>query len=70
MPSLALMRRQQIIDAPVASLEERRRKIESAVLPANIGALLDDAEASAGSALAWNFFESQERATYTRCAVR
>ena len=59
------MRRHQVIDVPVASLEERRRKIESVVLPANIGALLDDAEASAGSALAWNFFESHERATYS-----
>ena len=59
------MRRQQVIDVPIASLEERRRKIESAVLPANIGALLDDAEASAGTALAWNFFDSDERATYS-----
>ena len=59
------MRRQQFIDAPVASLAERRRKIERAVLPTNIGALLDDAAASAGSALAWNFFESHERATYS-----
>jgi len=59
------MRRQQIIDAPVASLEQRRRKIENAVLPTNIGALLDDAAACAVSALAWNFFESQERATYS-----
>ena len=59
------MRRQQIINAPVASLEERCRKIESAVLPANISALLDAAAASDGSALAWNFFESHERATYS-----
>lgn len=59
------MRRQQIIDARVARLAERRRKIESAVLPPNIGALLDDAEAAAGSTLAWYFFESHERATYS-----
>lgn len=59
------MRRHQVIDVPVASLEERRRKIESAVLPTNIGALLDNAQASAGTALAWNFFDSYERATYS-----
>ena len=58
------MRRHNIIAAAVPSLDERRRRIESESLPPNIGALLDEATLSAASALAWHFFESDERATY------
>src|SRR5512147_290202 len=58
------MRRHEVIATAVPSLEERRRRIERAPLPPNIGALLDDATAAAASSWAWNFFESGERATY------
>jgi acyl-CoA synthetase (AMP-forming)/AMP-acid ligase II len=57
-------RRQQIISLPVTPLEERIRQIESEPLPANIGALLDEAASAVPEQLAWNFFESGEKITY------
>lgn len=58
------MFRRRVVAAAVPSLEERRRTIEREPLPASIGALLDEACAAAESSLAWDFFESHERATY------
>jgi len=58
------MRRHNVVASVVPSLEERRGRIEGAPLPQNIGALLDDVASASGSSLAWNFFESGERALY------
>ena len=49
---------------------ERRRQIEAEPLPRNIGALLDDAAASAPDRLAWDFFERGERITYAALRER
>jgi crotonobetaine/carnitine-CoA ligase len=58
------MRRERVVASTPASADEIRRRIEAEALPASIGALLDDACAAAPDAPAWNFFESDERATY------
>jgi crotonobetaine/carnitine-CoA ligase len=58
------MRRHRVIAEQVPPLEVRRRRIESEPLPPNIGALLDEAAGAAPTSPAWNFFESDERATY------
>ena len=58
------MRRNQIVAEQVPPPEARRRRIESEPLPSSIGALLDEAAGNAPASLAWNFFESDERATY------
>src|SRR5512144_546250 len=65
------MRREQVVAATPASVETIRGRIESEALPPDIGALLDAAADSAPSAIAWDFFESDERATYAevRAAV-
>lgn len=65
------MRREQVVAATPASVETIRGRIESEPLPPDIGALLDAAADSAPSAIAWDFFESDERATYAevRAAV-
>ena len=49
---------------------ERRRQIESEPLPRNIGALVDDAASAAPDRLAWDFFESNERITYSALKER
>ncbi len=58
------MSRRDVLSVQVPPVEERRRRIESEPLPANIGALLDQAAADAPDQVAWNFFESGETATY------
>jgi len=58
------MRREEIVAASPATPEQIRRKLEAEPLPHNIGVLLDAAVAAAPEGLAWNFFESGERATY------
>lgn len=50
--------------------EERRRALEGASLPANIGALLDEAAAEAGQRDALNFFEIGVTLTYSELADR
>jgi long-chain acyl-CoA synthetase len=57
-------RRKDVLAEIVPPYEERRRKIEAEPLPANIGALIDEAADTAGDALLWNFFESGETITY------
>ena len=59
-----MTRRDQILALPVPMVEERSRQIESEPLPANIGALIDDAADRARDRLAWDFFESGETITY------
>ena len=49
---------------------ERRRRIESELLPRNIGALLDDAASAAPDLIACDFFECGERITYGRLKER
>jgi len=56
--------KQAVLEAAVPPLEERRRQIEHAPLPANIGALLDAAADDVPDRLAWNFFESGETIAY------
>jgi crotonobetaine/carnitine-CoA ligase len=58
------MARADVLKVRVPPVEERRRLIEAEPLPANIGALLDEAAAAVPDQLAWNFFESGETATY------
>lgn len=65
-----MSRRAAVLSMPVPQVEERRRAIEAAPLPANIGALLDDAAAAVPDQLAWNFFESGETATYRELRAR
>jgi len=64
------MSRANTLSRPGPSLEERRRRIESEPLPANIAALIDEAAAAAGDRLAWNFFESGETITYAELRRR
>lgn len=54
----------------VASLPERRRKIESEPLPGNLHALLAEAARDNGPATLWNFFEIGETITYADCLER
>ena len=58
------MPRSDVLSLQVPPLEERRRRIESEPLPANIAAILDQAAAEAPEQIAWNFFESGETITY------
>ena len=58
------MRREKVVAEATQSVRELRRRIEVEPLPPNICALLDAAASEAPDALAWNFFESEERATY------
>lgn len=60
------MWKDDILAQPVVPYEERRRRIESEPLPANIGALIDAAADEAGGRILWNFFESGETITYSR----
>ena len=64
------MSRSKTLSRPGPSLEERRRRIESEPLPANIAALIDEAADAAGDRLAWNFFESGEAITYSQLRRR
>ncbi len=57
-------RRAEVLAESVAPLEERRRRLEAEPLPANIGALLDEAAAEVPDHAAWNFFERGETITY------
>ena len=58
------MTRAAVLNVQVAPVAERRRRIEEEPLPANIGALLDEAAAAAPTRVAMNFFESGETLTY------
>jgi crotonobetaine/carnitine-CoA ligase len=58
------MSRSKTLSHPAASIDERRRRIEAEPLPTNIAALIDEAAATAGDRVAWNFFESDEVITY------
>ena len=49
--------------------EERRLAIEADPLPANVGALLDEAAAEVGDKPAWNFFEAGIVTTYSELAA-
>ena len=64
------MSRSQVLAEQVPSVAERIRRIEAEPLPANMAQLLDEAVAEAGDRLAWNFFESNETATYAQVAER
>jgi long-chain acyl-CoA synthetase len=64
------MSRFKTLSQPAPSLEERRRRIESEPLPANIAALIDEAADAAGDRMAWNFFESGETITYAELRRR
>jgi crotonobetaine/carnitine-CoA ligase len=62
--------RRDVLNVTVPSVEERRRRIEAEPLPANIGALLDQAAAAVPDQIAWNFFESGETVTYAALQTR
>ena len=64
------MSRRDVLSVQVPPVEDRRRRIEAEPLPANVGALLDEAAAAAPDQLAWNFFESGETATYAALRSR
>lgn len=64
------MSRRDVLSVQVPPVEERRRRIESEPLPANIGALVDQAAADSPDQVAWNFFESGETATYSQVQAR
>ena len=64
------MTRADVLKVKVPPVDERRRQIESEKLPANIGALLDEAAAAAPSHVAMNFFESGEVLTYAELRSR
>jgi acyl-CoA synthetase (AMP-forming)/AMP-acid ligase II len=64
------MSRAAVLGVKVPPVEERRRQIESEPLPANIGALLDEAAAAAPTHIAMNFFESGEALTYAELRAR
>ena len=49
--------------------EERRQVIEADPLPANVGALLDEAAAEVADKPAWNFFEAGIVTTYSELAA-
>lgn len=69
-PLSSLMSRQITLSQTVESVPERRRRIESEPLPANIAALLDQAVADAGGKTLWNFFESEEQISYREARRR
>lgn len=58
------MSRQKTLAEQVPDYAERRRRIEAEALPRNIHALIAEAAREAGDTIAWDFFESAERATY------
>jgi acyl-CoA synthetase (AMP-forming)/AMP-acid ligase II len=62
--------RAAVLNVQVAPVAERRRRIEEEPLPANIGALLDEAAAAAPTRVAMNFFESGETFTYGELQAR
>src|SRR4051794_7248296 len=64
------MARRDVLSVQVPPVEERRRKIEAEPLPANIGAVLDEAAADAPNQIAWNFFESGETISYLALVAR
>ena len=64
------MTRAAVLSVKVPPVAERRRRIEDENLPANIGALLDEAAAEAPACVAMNFFESGEALTYGELQAR
>jgi len=60
------MGRLKVLSDQVPDAAERRRRIEVEPLPANIGALIDEAAAAAGDRLLWNFFETGQSITYAQ----
>lgn len=64
------MRRQQVASAVVASIAERRRRIEGEPLPRNIADLVAMASAEGGGKMLWDFFESGEKLTYAELKPR
>jgi crotonobetaine/carnitine-CoA ligase len=50
--------------SPLRDAAERVRAIEASPLPANLGALLDEAAAEAGDRIVWDFFEEGQQETY------
>lgn len=64
------MSRQRTLNQAIESVAERRLRIESEPLPANIAALLEGAVASSGDTTFWNFFESEEKITYREAQRR
>lgn len=64
------MSRQNVLQFTAPPVAERRRIIEAEPLPINIGALLDQAVAETPDSLAWDFFESGERASYGELRAR
>lgn len=64
------MSRRDVPSVELPQLEARRRTIEAEPLPANIGALLDQAAAAAPETVAWDFFESNEAITYRALQAR
>ena len=55
---------------PLSDIIERLRKIEAEPLPANLGALLDEAARDDPGKIALNFFEVDEKITYRELADR
>lgn len=64
------MRRHQVAREPVPSAAERRRRIESDLLPRNIAELVVAASADGGDRLLWNFFECGETLSYAELKQR
>lgn len=58
------MSRAEVLSQQVPGVAERQRRIEAEPLPANIGALIDEAANAAGDRLLWNFFEDGRTITY------
>ncbi|MCO6049262.1 acyl--CoA ligase [Mesorhizobium sp. RP14(2022)] len=58
------MSRLPVLSEAVPDVAERRRRIEAEPLPANIGALIDEAAVEAGDKVLWNFFEAGSTITY------
>lgn len=64
------MSRSSVLGQAVPSLEERRSRIEAEPLPANVGALLEQAAAETPDRVVWNFFESEGELTYAELLAR
>src|SRR5882757_4011114 len=58
------MSRCDVLAVGVPPWPERRRQIESEPLPANVGALLDEAAAEGADRIALDFFEGDDRLSY------
>src|SRR5690349_9541911 len=60
------MSKAEVLSRPIAPFAERTRRIEAEPLPANIGALLDEAADAVPEHVALHFIESGEEFTYRR----